>query len=112
MIAAAVAIWIYGAFDPGVARWFPRCVIKELTGLDCPGCGSQRAIHALLTGHPGEAWRFNAALVISLPLMAFIIGARHMEGRWPRLARFVGSRGFILSIFALLVAWTVGRNVW
>ena len=108
IVAAAVfIIWLYGAFDPAVAGWFPRCLFKAATGLDCPGCGSQRALHALINGDPAAAWHANAGLVIALPLMAFVIAGRHVR----RLRPVVDSQAFILTIFAATVAWWVGRNI-
>lgn len=109
--AVAALVWVYGSFDPSVGRWFPRCTVKMLTGLDCPGCGSQRAIHSLLTGHPLDAWRYNAAFVISLPVIAMVGATRLWPRLWPRLTRFLGSRPFILAIFYLLVIWTILRNL-
>ncbi len=105
--AAAVIVWIYGAFDPAASRWFPRCLFKAATGLDCPGCGSQRAIHALLCGDIGAAWHANAALILSLPLLIFIIIGR----RSPSLRRIIDSPAFILAIFVALIAWWIARNL-
>lgn len=111
LAAAVVALWIYGSFDPAVNRFFPRCMVKVLTGLDCPGCGSQRALHALLSGDPAAAWRSNAAFVISLPLIAVLAYTRVRPRQWPRLTRFLGSRAFILALFVLTIAWTIWRNL-
>lgn len=46
IVAAGAAL--YFIFDPAVTRWAPKCMFRVLTGYDCPGCGSQRALHALL----------------------------------------------------------------
>ncbi len=86
-------------------------MIKTLTGFDCPGCGSQRAIHALLTGHPAEAWHHNAAFILSLPLLGLTALVRLRPRLWPRLTRLTGSRPFILTIFFLFILWTIGRNL-
>ena len=55
LVVAALVVFgfIYFALDPSRSDLFPRCVFLSLTGYKCPGCGSQRAIHALLHGcHP------------------------------------------------------------
>ena len=39
---------VYSVFDPLKSSFFPSCPFKSVTGLDCPGCGSQRAIYELL----------------------------------------------------------------
>lgn len=37
------------------------CVVKQLLGVPCPGCGMTRSIAALLAGNPSKAIEFNAA---------------------------------------------------
>ena len=54
-------------FDPSDSPFYPVCQFHALTGLDCPGCGSLRALHELLHGNLAGAFRFNALLVLSLP---------------------------------------------
>ena len=49
---------------------FPRCPFHLLTGLYCPGCGSQRATHALLHGQVVRAAGLNLLAVAALPLLA------------------------------------------
>jgi hypothetical protein len=57
-------------FDPVRVPIYPVCLFHQLTGLDCPGCGSLRALHELLHGNLATALHFNAFLVLSLPLFA------------------------------------------
>jgi hypothetical protein len=59
-------------FDPSRGGIYPVCSFHRLTGLDCPGCGSLRAVHQLLHGHIREALQLNAFLVLSLPLWAWL----------------------------------------
>ncbi|MFD1467703.1 DUF2752 domain-containing protein [Hymenobacter caeli] len=60
---------VYFAFDPA-RHPFPRCPWQWLTGLYCPGCGSQRAFHALLHGHVGRAAGLNLLAVAYAPVLA------------------------------------------
>jgi len=69
-VAGAV---IFFFFDPTQVAIFPPCLFHEVTGLDCPGCGTQRALHQLLHGHLIAALRLNAMFVISLPLAAWFL---------------------------------------
>ena len=117
-IAAAVIVavisvaWLYASFDPAAeGSWFPRCVFKTLTGFDCPGCGSQRAIHALLHGRLTEALRLNALFVVELPLLLLLGLVALLPGRFGRLRRLLVSEGFILSLLATIVIFTVARNI-
>ncbi len=57
------------AFVLLASRWLLRgegllCLFYELTGLYCPGCGSGRAVIALLHGHVLEALSHNALFLI------------------------------------------------
>jgi hypothetical protein len=75
LAAASVVIVILFLFDPVQAPIFPVCPFYRLTELNCPGCGSLRALHQLLHGDVIAALRFNAFLILSLPLFAWF-GAR------------------------------------
>lgn len=61
-------------FDPSQHPFYPVCVFHKTTGLLCPGCGSLRALHQLLHGHWAAALRFNALLISSLPVAAWLFG--------------------------------------
>lgn len=108
--AAAVAWWVYSTFDPST-HFFPRCMFHELTGWECPGCGSQRALHALLTGDVAGAWHFNALFVLELPLLVLLVAAWYMRSRVPWLHRTLNSRSVILGILAVIILWTIVRNL-
>jgi hypothetical protein len=67
----AAGVLIYFLFDPTKVAIFPPCMFHQLTGMDCPGCGAQRALHQLLHGNLIAAFRLNAMFVLSLPLLAW-----------------------------------------
>ena len=60
LAAEILIVWLYGSFDPSspdVGRFFPKCLLKLITGLDCPSCGMQRSLHALINGDVVAALR-------------------------------------------------------
>lgn len=71
-IAAVAAAVVLFSFDPSHTPIYPVCHFHRWTGLNCPGCGSLRAMHQLLHGHVREALHLNALLVVSLPLFAWV----------------------------------------
>ncbi|HEX4264618.1 MAG TPA: DUF2752 domain-containing protein [Verrucomicrobiae bacterium] len=71
VVLAAAGVLIYFTFDPTKVAIFPPCLFHQVTGLDCPGCGAQRALHQLLHGNLIAAVRLNAMFVISLPFAAW-----------------------------------------
>lgn len=104
-------IAVYAAFDPAEAYWMPKCITYTLTGYKCPGCGSQRMIHSLLTGDLAEAFRQNAFLVLMIPVIIFLIWLEFNRTRYRQLyLRIYGKWGCI--VFCLLATgWTVLRNI-
>lgn len=106
-----VAAVIYYVYDPATTP-FPRCPFLVLTGWECPGCGSQRAIHSLLHLDIAAAWRYNAMLVLSIPYVVLLVVAEWLgRRRQSRLYRVLNSEVLIWSYFALVVAWWILRNV-
>lgn len=93
---------IYFAFDPAASAFFPPCPLKKFAGLDCPGCGSQRAFHALLHLQFGEAFRFNPLAIASIPLLV----CDRLRG-YP-LLRHARAPGVVLAI---VLAYAVLRNL-
>lgn len=110
-VVAILAAIVYFYFDPSSSKLFPRCLFLETTGVKCPGCGSQRAVHALLHGQVGEAWHYNAMLVVAIPLIGFYLLVSVLQERWQRLYRVLFSRVVLLSLVGLIVLWWVLRNV-
>lgn len=66
----ALAI-LYFFVDARYSGFFPRCPFFALTGLYCPGCGSQRAVSSLLHGDIIKAIHYNVMLAASLPLVLY-----------------------------------------
>lgn len=108
-VAIAVCVVVY-IFDPvGGAFPYPRCWIKLLTGYDCPGCGSARALHALIHGRVAEAWAFNPALFFVVALIVLALMAE--SNRFPRLRKMLLSPAAAVIIIAAAAVWTVFRNL-
>ncbi len=60
---------LYKKYSPLESAFFPPCPFRKMTGLLCPGCGSQRAIHHLLNLDIARAFRENMLLVIAIPYL-------------------------------------------
>ena len=80
------------------------------TGLKCPGCGSQRMLHALLHGDIAAAWRFNALLFLLVPFLIVLGVASAGRKRWPAFYRRINSIPVIVAVTAVIIGWFVLRN--
>ena len=60
---------------------FLSCSFYRLTGLYCTGCGTTRALHALLHGRVLQAMRFNGFMLLWLPLPMYSLFAYWQIGR-------------------------------
>ena len=55
---------LYFFWNPTHYNFFPKCPFYSITGMYCPGCGSQRSIHQLLNGHVFEGIRHNYLILL------------------------------------------------
>lgn len=106
VISAAALLGVY-AVVTGLTGWMPRCPFKLVTGLDCPGCGSQRALMALLHGHPFEAWSYNWFLPFAVAYIVLLL----VVPRHTRVGRALESPAALWTLLAAIVAWTLLRNL-
>lgn len=101
----------YFASDPAGGGLFPRCLFLQATGYRCPGCGLQRALHALLHGEVAEAFAYNYYLLVILPV-ALLVGATFILPRRMGWLDQLLRKPLLLATLALLtLLWWVGRNV-
>lgn len=111
-IGAGIAVAVvYFLFDPLESPYMPQCLFKRLTGLSCPGCGSQRVLHALLHGNLAAAFRANALLVVSIPAIAWLAWLETRRLRRPELYMRVYSVATIVTVGVILLLWWVLRNI-
>lgn len=101
---------VYFLIDPAKSAWMPRCMFHTLTGLDCPGCGSQRMIHALLHGDITAAWHHNAFLLCFLPWLILLGLSDTGIVKNQRLRKGLHSPLAVGLICVAIVLWTFLRN--
>jgi hypothetical protein len=68
-LAAAIAATMLYRFPPDRYAFYPPCPFHAFTGWDCPGCGTTRAIAAMLHGDLLRAFSLNPLL----PLFMLIL---------------------------------------
>lgn len=103
---------IYYFFNPSSSALFPKCPFLVATGLKCPGCGSQRAIHSLLHLNLAEAMKYNLLLVFSLPIVALLLYAELNRKKRPAFYAAVHRPQYIRTYFGIVICWWIARNIW
>jgi hypothetical protein len=101
-----VGAWVLYTFAPATTSFYPRCVFHVMTGLDCPGCGTTRALHALLHADIGAAFRFNPMLFALFAVFAFALPSL-IRGLRPR---FVYTPWFGWTSVVVVIGWWIVRN--
>lgn len=98
--------------DPAHSRLYPKCVLYQATGLQCPGCGGLRATHALLHGDVVTAFRLNPLLVLLSPLLGYLLLREIMRSAWGKNWPTPFRRPWtVWVLLAGLVAYMVWRNI-
>jgi hypothetical protein len=107
IVLGVIGAWVLYTFPPVTSGFYPQCVFHQLTGLDCPGCGTTRALHALLHGRVAEAFGFNPML-FAMMLVGGIAAPSYLRGETPR---FLYTRWFGWGSVAVVIGWWILRNV-
>lgn len=115
MLGVVLLIGVYKTYDPsGKSSFFPPCPVYKATGLKCPGCGSQRAAHALLNGELARAWSYNPLFLLVLPYLIVAglaeYGRIHLFGK--KTSEFLNSRWVIWTFFVGIMLFWILRNLW
>ncbi|CAO5231313.1 DUF2752 domain-containing protein [Frankia sp. AgKG'84/4] len=109
-LAGAAAVRVY-LVDPARPGHYPTCPFRWATSLDCPGCGTLRALHQVLHGHVGEAANYNLFFVVVAPILTvgWVVAIARAAG-WRRGLPRVPPR-LLPAIPVLVIAFWVLRNL-
>lgn len=102
---------VYYVYDPSQYELFPKCPVMMMTGYPCAGCGSQRAIHALLHLDMVEAARYNFAVIVFLPIIAVLEFASFMRSRMPKLYLMTHGTYVCYVLLGIILLWWVLRII-
>jgi hypothetical protein len=113
IVISSLAI-IFKNVNPETSVLFPKCPFKLLTGLDCPGCGSQRTIHYLLNLKIDKAVQTNVLLVCGIPyiIIGYLFDLNHVRNQYllNLRKRFYGEKAIWVIIIVIILFWIL-RNV-
>ncbi len=95
----------------GLAAWLrpagsavTLCILRNVTGLPCPTCGSTRSVRALAAGRPIEALGHNPLMVSALACSgAWLLWRAVRAPREPSAGRRSYNRAALVVAFVLLI---------
>lgn len=109
LVTLTVGMILVFLFNPE-STFYPPCLFKKLTNLQCPGCGSARACYHLLHGNFVTAIDYNLLLTGFLPLLM-------IEG-FSRLFDMKGSKLHVVRnhikpryVLVIVVVFWIARNL-
>ena len=111
-LSGVAGIILLRVFDPATSGVFPPCPVRYLTGLYCPGCGSLRALHALLHGDLRRALVMNPLMVVTLPFVTYgLVSAALVELRGKGLPQVMLPASWIRALCAAIILFAIARNL-
>jgi len=99
-MAACIVLLLIPPGSPH-AKWLPKCMFHQMTGLYCPGCGATRALSAMLHGDVKASLHNNLLLFPLLGLIVFLIVRPQTSLRRP----------VAIAIVAVVLGFTILRNI-
>lgn len=107
------ALYLFYYLNPETHSIFPKCPFLVLTSYECPGCGTQRAIHQLLHLNIGAALEYNAFMILAIPFIFLGVYMEYFGGkqRNTKLYKtFFGRYSAIVILIIIFLYWIL-RNI-
>jgi hypothetical protein len=110
-VALSCALTVVYKFSPTEYTFYPQCIVYSTTHWLCPGCGSTRALHALLHLDVRSALHYNALFTLLAPLAFLWLGfCFYRVMRYDQFPRVAIPRELAASMIAAVLLFTIARN--
>ena len=114
IIIAVICCCILAFGNPHSLSWPLKCPLFLFTGLQCPLCGMQRAIHELFHGNITEAWTLNSGFFLFSPYwIILLIGILfpNMQKKNVIVEFCYRDKTILLALLGLVI-WGIVRNIY
>ena len=108
--AFAVALILY-RFPPDRYAFYPNCPVYTYLHLQCPGCGSTRALAALLHGHLREALHYNALTTVLMPMALLLLAWQSLKREHNQPFQIHLPQPAIHTLAVVTAVFTLARNL-
>lgn len=107
-----IAIIILLFFNPVEHVWYPKCFFYQITGFECPSCGTQRAFHAMLHGNFKKAFLYNPFLFFVLPYVIGLVWSKLSKRKWAKeIYNMLSHSKVVYTYVVLYFLWWIIRNI-
>lgn len=106
-------MFVYYFVDPSDRSFPVHCMWKDLTGTECPSCGTQRALYSMMHGKIDRALKYNFFFVISVPYaaLAVLCSWYNYKNTFDGVKSIIyGSRTLKLYVISYFLWWII-RNI-
>lgn len=114
ILLPVIIVAFYYFYNASIDGLGVQCSIYKTIGLQCPGCGGQRAFHYLLHGEFLKALQYNILLVIGLPFLIYlyliIVKVYILKDTRYINIPFLG-KNFGLIILIIIISFFLLRNI-
>lgn len=107
VVAVVSLILAYHHFDPTNDIRAPKCLLKTITGYNCPGCGCQRLMYNWANGRFIEGLQYNYFFPIGIVYLIAVLIGRLI----PKLYEIIASKIAIITFIILYITWWIVRNI-
>ncbi|WP_317192999.1 DUF2752 domain-containing protein [Kaistella gelatinilytica] len=103
----------YYFFNPQSNSFLLKCPFKFFTGYDCPGCGGQRALHALLHGKFRQAFSYNPLFIVAIPyvILGILFEWFGLKYSFPKVRKILYGQTAIYIIAIIIMSFFILRNI-
>jgi hypothetical protein len=111
MAAVLGGLAVVYKFRPTEYSFYPQCPVYLSTHWLCPGCGSTRALHALLHFDLRSALHYNALFTLLFPLACLWLGSIcYRTMRYDQFPDLAIPRSAAVCLIVAVLLFTVARN--
>ncbi len=112
VVIILVVVGYYFLLNPYEQEYFfISCPFYQISGYQCPGCGSQRAFHELLHLRIFEAIKQNVLFVLAIPYVLLIFYTSFHQEKYQKLRQILMGNKTLLILLVVAILFGVLRNL-
>lgn len=114
VIPIIILVLCYYNYQESGSEWSIQCGLYKYTGLYCPGCGGQRALHSLLHFDILSALKYNILIFPAVPILLYLyyllIRIYLVKDRGANHQLYLSNK-FAIIFVLVLVTFFIIRNI-